>query len=81
MSTLDGMATTKHPFAKVGGHLQRQGRRRMPPKRAPSLAEVGHDDFRGRTKAELLERARRLGLAGRSRMSKAELVRALARAH
>jgi hypothetical protein len=36
-------------------------------------------DFRGRTKAELLVLARGIALPGRSRMTKAELARALAR--
>jgi hypothetical protein len=36
-------------------------------------------DYEGHTKQELYERARRLGVRGRSRMNKAELARAIAR--
>jgi hypothetical protein len=34
-------------------------------------------DYERRTKAELLDKARQVGLAGRSRMSKPELISAL----
>ena len=36
-------------------------------------------DYYGNTKRELYERARRLGVPGRSKMSKRELARAVAR--
>jgi hypothetical protein len=36
-------------------------------------------DVRGNSKAEFYERARSLGIEGRSRMSKTELARAIAR--
>jgi cation transport regulator ChaB len=40
---------------------------------------LGGVDYYGHTKAELYERARRLGVAGRSTMDKLELARAIAR--
>lgn len=40
----------------------------------------GGVDYEGSTRQELYERARRLGVSGRSRMSKADLARAIARA-
>jgi len=49
-------------------------------KRAGRGETFGGVDVEGNTKAELYERARRLGIEGRSRMSKAELGRAIARA-
>ena len=39
----------------------------------------GGDDADGRTKKELYERARKLGIPGRSTMSKEELAAAIAR--
>ena len=74
MTALASMPASKDPFAKVGGHLARQRRRRP-----PSGTEGATVDFRGRTKAELLVLARGIALPGRSRMTKAELARALAR--
>lgn len=49
---------------------------------ATSRSKVGRkgatsDNYEDRTKSELLERARELGIAGRSKMSKSELVDAL----
>lgn len=49
---------------------------------AGSRSEVGRrggraTDYDDRTKAELLERAREIGIEGRSRMSKPELIDAL----
>ena len=49
-------------------------------KRAGRGETFGGVDVEGNTKAELYERARRLGIEGRSTMSKAELGRAIARA-
>jgi len=78
MTAVASMPGAKDPFAKVGGHLARQRRRRAP--RAPSGTESATIDFRGRTKAELLVLARGIALRGRASMTKAELARALARA-
>jgi len=49
-------------------------------KRAGRGETYGGVDAEGNTKQELYERARRLGIEGRSKMSKAELARAIARA-
>ncbi len=78
MHALDRMPAPKDPFAKVGGHLRRQGRRRSPA--SGGAGDRPRLDLLGRTKAELLVLARGLGLRGRSRMTKAELVRAITRA-
>ena len=57
------------PQAKLGGRAAREGRRET----------YGGVDVEGNTKAELYERARKLDVAGRSRMSKTELAKAIAR--
>src|ERR687886_1291551 len=49
-------------------------------KRAGRGETYGGVDAEGNTKQELYERARRLGIEGRSKMSKAELAQAIARA-
>jgi hypothetical protein len=49
-------------------------------KRAGRGETYGGVEAEGNTKRELYERARRLGVEGRSRMSKAELARAIAKA-
>ena len=49
-------------------------------KRAGRGETYGGVDAEGNTKEELYDRARRLGIEGRSRMSKRELARAIARA-
>ena len=70
-------------FEKVGRHRARQGRPASPaPWSGPGehRPAPGEPELRRRSKVELLELARRLGVRGRSRMSKAALVRALARA-
>jgi hypothetical protein len=53
------------------------------PRKARPLAKAhptAKEAHAGRTKKELLERARRLGIEGRSKMSKDELERAIRRA-
>jgi cation transport regulator ChaB len=57
------------PQAKQGG-----GRARKAPKET-----YGGVDVEGNSKEELYERARRAGVKGRSKMSKAELAKAIAR--
>jgi hypothetical protein len=57
------------PRAKKGGRAARRGKGET----------FGGVDYEGSTKAELYERARRLGVEGRSSMSKKELARAIAR--
>jgi hypothetical protein len=77
----------KHSFEKVGDHWEPK-RRRGPsdPQAARSGARArrggetfGGVDVRGHTKDELYDRAKRLGVEGRSRMTKEELARAIAR--
>ncbi len=65
-------------FARVGGHRARQRPRSQGGRIVTDLGRAG---VRGRTKAELLAVARRIALPGRSRMTKAELARALAKHH
>ncbi len=77
-------AAVKHSFEKVDDHWE--------PKKekgpsdpgaedsAPDTRETfGGVDFYGNTKEELYERAKELGVKGRSKMDKAELARSIAR--
>ena len=57
------------PRARLGGKAAREGRGET----------FGGVDFYGNTKDELYERAKKLGIEGRSKMSKRELARAIAR--
>ncbi len=57
------------PQAKKSGRTARKGR----------AETFGGVDAYGNTKQELYERARKLGVEGRSKMSKAELARAVAK--
>jgi cation transport regulator ChaB len=77
-------ASLKHGFEKVGDHWEPKD------KKGPSDAQAkrgrnsdrktaGGVDVEGHTKEELLERARKLDIKGRSKMDKAELGRAIAR--
>lgn len=82
------MAAVKHSFEKVGDHWEpkdrlgpsdpqskQSGRQaREHPKKT-----YGGVDAEGNTKQELYERARKLGVEGRSRMSKGQLAEAIAR--
>lgn len=78
----------KHSFAKVGDHWERKARKgpsdaqaakkASRARRSPSETFRGVD-VRGSTKQELYERARKAGVRGRSKMSKKELARAVAR--
>jgi len=83
------MASLKHSFEKVGDHWERkQGGRRGPsdPRAAKGGAAArrgegksfGGVDVEGHTKRELYQRARRLGVQGRSRMTKDDLAQAIA---
>ncbi len=78
----------KHSFEKVGDHWEPKDRKGpSDPQAARSGAEArrgnaetyGGVDVYGSSKQELYERARQQGVAGRSRMSKEELGRAIAR--
>lgn len=57
------------PRAKRGGRAAREGKGET----------FGGVDYEGHTKQELYDRARKLGVRGRSSMSKKELARAIAR--
>ena len=78
----------KHSFEKVGDHWEPKKRKGpSDPQSARSGAAArkgtgksfGGVDFLGHTKQELYERARKLGIPGRSSMSKEELAAAIAR--
>jgi hypothetical protein len=78
----------KHSFEKVGDHWEPKREKGPSDPRAAiggqaARAGVGETfggvDFYGHTKDELEERARKLGVTGVSRMSKADLARAIAR--
>lgn len=82
-------AALKHSFEKVGDHWvakdekgpsdaqdRRSGKDAREGRPRPTAGGV---DVEGHTRAELYERASRLGVRGRSRMTKEELGRAIAR--
>ena len=81
-------ASLKHSFEKVGDHWEPKDEKGpSDPRSTKTTAQkrrgvgetFGGVDYYGNTKAELYERARSLGVEGRSRMSKRELARAIAR--
>jgi len=81
-------ASLKHDFEKVGDHWERKdepgpsdprSKRSTREKRQGKGETFGGVDYEGNTKEELYDRAKRLGVEGRSRMSKRELARAIAR--
>jgi cation transport regulator ChaB len=81
-------AALKHSFEKVGDHWEEKDRkgpsdeRARDPKAREDSAEsqtAGGVDVEGHTKKELMERARALGIPGRSKMSKLQLGQAIAR--
>jgi hypothetical protein len=78
----------KHSFEKVGdrwepkdekGPSDPQAAKSGKQARAGEGETFGGVDVYGNTKQELYERAQKLGIAGRSRMDKKELARAIAR--
>jgi cation transport regulator ChaB len=82
------LAALKHTHEKRGGRWVAKGRpgpsdprskKTTAQKRRGEGETFGGVDVEGNTKHELYERARRLGVEGRSKMSKRELARALAR--
>jgi cation transport regulator ChaB len=81
------MDALKHSFEKVGDHWEPKERKgpsdAQAAKRGPSARRggptAGGVDVYGHTREELYERARRLGVRGRSRMTKMELAQAIAR--
>ena len=81
-------ASLKHSFEKVGdrwepkdekGPSDPRSTKTTAQKRRGEGETFGGVDYYGHTKAELYERARSLGVEGRSRMSKRELARAIAK--
>jgi hypothetical protein len=80
-------AALKHSFEKVGDRWvpkKRKGPSDPQPKRGGTAARraaktYGGVDVVGHTKEELYERAKRLGVRGRSRMTKEELAEAIAK--
>ncbi len=79
-------AALKHSFEKVGDHWEpkrRKGpsdpRAKNPRARANRGKTFGGVDVEGHTKDELYERAAKLGVSGRSRMTKEQLAAAVAR--
>ena len=74
-------AALKHTHEKVDGRwVAKDEKGPSDPGRGRNRETFGGVDVQGHTKQELYERARRLGVEGRSRMDKKELARAIARA-
>ena len=82
------IASVKHSFEKVGDHWEPKKRKGPSDPRAAKggrTARAGRGetfggvDVFGNSKTDLYERAKDLGIRGRSRMSKEELGRAIAR--
>ncbi len=77
-------ASLKHSFEKVGDHWEPKNRKGPSDERAKRGGRRGGQsaggvDVLGHTKQELYDRAKRLGIPGRSSMSKHELGQAIAR--
>jgi cation transport regulator ChaB len=80
-------ASLKHSFEKVGDHWEpKKGGRKGPSdarakQRGPNAGgkTAGGVDVEGHTKDELMERAKKLDIRGRSRMSKKELGQAISK--
>ena len=77
-------ASLKHSFEKVGDHWEPKDRKgpsdpQARGGRSTNRETAGGVDVEVHSKQELLERARRLGIRGRSSMTKIELGKAIAR--
>ena len=80
-------AAVKHSFEKVGDHWEAKDEKGPSDPHAGKSGDAarrggetfGGVDVLGNTKADLYRRARRAGIKGRSKMSKEELARAIAR--
>ena len=77
-------AAVKHSFEKVGDHWEPKKRKgpsdpQAKGGRRTNRKTAGGVDVEGHSKDELMERARTLGISGRSKMTKVELGRAIAR--
>jgi cation transport regulator ChaB len=78
------LGALKHSFEKVGDHWEPKEKKGPSDERAkrgrrPGGESAGGVDVEGHTKAELDARAKKLGITGRSRMTKMELGQAIAR--
>ena len=78
-------AAVKHSFEKVEDHWEPK-KRKGPSDPGAAAGGPDHDretfggvDVYGNTKKELYERAKKLGVVGRSKMNKSELARAIAK--
>ena len=77
-------AALKHSFEKVGDHWEPKKKKgpsdpQAAGGRGTNRETAGGVDVVGHTRDELLERARKLGIKGRSKMTKMELGQAIAR--
>lgn len=77
-------ASLKHSFEKVGDHWEPKDHKGPSDERGRSSRgrrgeSAGGVDVEGHTRDELYERAKKLGVEGRSRMNKAQLALAIAR--
>lgn len=77
-------ASLKHSFEKVGDHWEPKDHKgpsdpQAKGGRSTDRPTAGGVDVEGHSRQELLERAERLGIRGRSRMNKLELGQAIAR--
>jgi cation transport regulator ChaB len=77
-------SAVKHTFEKVGDHWEPKKRKGPSDPQAKGgrytrRETAGGVDVEGHTRKELYERAARLGIRGRSRMTKMELGKAIAR--
>jgi cation transport regulator ChaB len=81
-------ASLKHSFEKVDDHWEPKDEKGPSDPQAAKSGRAARDhprptaggvDVRGHTKAELMERARKLDVKGRSTMDKMELAQAIAR--
>lgn len=78
------LAALKHSFEKVGNKWVAKKQKGPSDERAklgqrPGGESAGGVDVEGHTKEELYERAKKLGVEGRSKMNKLELAQAIAR--
>jgi cation transport regulator ChaB len=78
------LSALKHSFEKVGDHWEPKKKKGPSDPRAKRGRKGGGDsaggvDVEGHTKDELLKRAKKLGVKGRSKMTKLELGKAIAR--
>lgn len=78
-------ASLKHSFEKVGDHWEAKDRKGPSDERAKRGGRngggetAGGVDVEGHSKQELYERAKRLGVSGRSHMNKMQLAQAISR--